>query len=494
VLPAGLLLLFSTGQPDMVPLLRLPEFTDTTLANGLRVLVAEDHQQPAVFLRLLVKAGERIEPRGKEGLAGLTAALLDQGTGTRTAEEIAEAVDSIGAKLQANALAEYTSVGCDVLSKDIRTGIDLFADVVQTPVFPGRELARLKQQQTAELRQVRSDPTTIARNHALNLLFGSEDRLGRVRTERSVRSIRTEDVRAFHQQHFRPDNALLMAIGDFQAGEMLGQLTERFGRWEAPCRQAGGIRSNGCGQVPENSKGQPRISGSSVRNSGTVPDFAERNQRDNPQFRPRFRFVNKPDLTQGTIAIIGPGIEERNPDRLAFQLMDYILVGGSFSSRLYSVIRAQEGRTYHVGGLRSHLSDCGIWGLWTFTRTEEIVSTVERLQAELAKFIQDGVSDEELAKARSFYLGALPLSLESPHAVAVRVLDDLFYGTPLEEQREELQRLAAATRADVNRVAQRWLKPDQFQLVIVGNLAGVKSELERLGRYELRDWRAPVVR
>jgi len=482
----------------MTPLLRLPEFLDTTLGNGLRVLVAEDHQQPAAFFRLLVKVGERAEPEGREGLAELTAQLLDQGTATRSAEEIAEAIDSIGAKLEALASAEYTTMSCDLLSKDTALGLELLSEIVRSPIFPARDLGRLKRQLVAELKQLRSEPSTLARSHAFNLLFGSNDRLGREKTEQSIGRIQVKDVQAFYQRFFHPDDAILLAIGDFNRTEMLDQLKARFEDWPAKRDSPETLTTktpryqddSRCSEAQADAKSGTTAKIGDSPQAGTVPIFA----RDSPQFRTEFRFVNKPDLTQGTIVIAEKGIEERNPDRLAYQLMDYILVGGGFSSRLYSVIRAKEGKTYHVGSLRTHFADCGVWGLWTFTQNQEIADTYERLQAELRKFIEDGVTEEELKKAKSFYLGAIPLSLESPAAVAGRVLDDLYHGITIEEQRQELVRLNAVTREDVNRVARTHLSGDTFKLVIVGNQAKVKDELNRIGRYESRDWRAPIAR
>lgn len=436
--------------------LRYPEFVDTVLGNGLRILLAEDHQQPAVFFRLLVVAGERDDPLGKEGLADLTAALLTEGAGERDAAAIAEAIDNIGGQLDAEANTEYSLVSASLLSRDIDLGLELFSDVIIRPRFPARYLARIKKQYLTELRNRRQEPTALARDHIRQLLFGSKVRLGREATEAGIKRITVDDIRQFHQTRFRPNNSLLLVIGDFQTDELRQRLVSRFADWT----QA---------EIPPREHLAPVIPGGIS-----------------------LRLVNKPDLSQGTIAIGLPGIPRRHPDEAAYRLMSYILVEGGFSSRLYNVVRAKEGRTYHVGSLRDHHPECGTYGLWTFTRNDEVVKTWQLIQTELRRFITEGITEEELRKAKAYYTGNIPLRLETPDALARRVLDGLYYQFTLPELRQEVARLNQVTVEKVNRVARQYLNADNNVVVIVGNARKIGPQLVPLGRFTTVDYRTPV--
>jgi zinc protease len=441
---------------DNPMLLRYPEFLDTTLPNGLRVLIAEHHEQPAVFFRMLVKVGDRDEPTGKEGLADIAAELLNQGAGPRSAEEIAQAIESVGGRLWAESDDEYTTVVCDVLAGDLPLGLGLFADVILQPAFPERDLARIKKQAVTEVKQEHEDPTTLAQRHVMNLLVGAGSRLGRERTGKSIASVTADDIRSLHRAHFLPDNSVLLVMGDFDRNDMLARLTDRFGAWSKS-------------SAPE----RPPLVARAL--AGV-----------------EFRFVDKPDLTQGTIALAHWGITRTNPDEPAYRLMSYILVEGGFASRLYSVVRAKEGKTYHVGALRSYHPDFGTYGVWTFTRNDEVVKTYQSIHTELRKFIAEGVTDDELQKAMAYYHGNIPLRLETPDAVARRILDGAYYGLTIDDQRREVVRLNAVTREDVNRVARQYLSADNFVLVIVGNGKETRAQLGAIGRFTEVSFHKPV--
>jgi zinc protease len=457
-LPAAFAVNPGLGQ-DAAPILNYPEFLDTTLANGLRVLVAEHHEQPAVFVQMLVKSGIRDEPAGKEGLAELVAQMLNQGAAGKTAEQIAEAIDRTGGSLWTSDEDAYTLVGGDVLAKDTATGLGLFTDIIRSPDFPKKDLERVKRQMVADIKSSRADPTTLAMTHADYLLYGAGYRLGQEKTERSVRQINQDDLQAFHSHHFLPNNAILLAIGDFKRDEMLAQLSTRFGSWPA-------------GPAPAGSAFAPA-----------------------PIHGIRARLVDKPDLTQGTIVMLERGLAGHHSDRPAYQLMDYILVGGGLgAARLVNVVRAKEGKTYHVGSLRKHYPEYGAWGVWTFTRSEEVASTAETLQAEIRRFRESGATEDELRKAKSYYSGAVPLRLESPRDIAARVLDGLHGGFTLAELRQELATLSRVTLEDVNRLAQQYLDADSLVLVVVGNAATMRKDLARIGKFEEINWRKPLGR
>jgi len=206
-----------------------------------------------------------------------------------------------------------------------------------------------------------------------------------------------------------------------------------------------------------------------------------------------FRFVNKPDLTQGTIVIAQWGIESSNPDNPAYKIMNYILGGGSFSSRLMTVIRAEQGKTYGIRSRLEHHPDFGTFWIKTYTRNEEVVRTYKSILKEFKKFIDNGISEEELQKAKSFYLGAIPLQLETPQLIAQQVLDGFYNGFAIDEMRRAAIEINNVTLADVNRVAKKYLNSEAFILIIVGDGDKIRQYLGEIGEFKEVNYEAPIV-
>jgi zinc protease len=431
--------------------LEYPEFIDVTLNNGLRILIAEHHEQPAVFYRILVRAGLRDEPEGHEGVAELTAALVNQGTNTRSAGEIMEKIDAIGGYIRTSVNQEYTVIGCDVLAEDFIEGLNLFSDIVMKAIFPKKEFKRHKKQVITDVRRSEFDPILRARGHALNMFFGTVNRLGKEKSIKTLRRTKVSDVRAFYRDYYVPNNSILLAIGDLSKKEMLGFVLDLFDTWR-------------------NEKLNPRKAIFS-----TSPDHA------------RIRLVHYPDLTQGTIVILQPGVPSRDPELPAFRVMNYIFGGGKFSSRLMTVIRAEEGRTYSISSWEESYPDFGTFWISTSTRNDEVINTYKLIQKELKKLIQNGVTEEELRRAKSYYSGNMPLQLESPQSIALHVLGGLYNGSTLEELRRQPARINEVTLEDVHRVAKNYLDANAFVLVFVGNRKALGKNLDEIGEIEYID-------
>jgi zinc protease len=443
---------------EELPLINYPEFTDITLENGLRVLVSEHHEQLAVFFRMLVKIGSRDEKIGKEGLIELMAGLLNKGTIARTSEEISEIIDGIGGRLWVSPNTEYTVISSDVLSEDLETGLDLFADVILNPVFPKKESKRVKKEIIAGIKSSYSDPFTIASRHAAFLMFGPDNRLGREITEKGIKKLKIEDVRIFYEKYTLPNNSILLVIGDFSTSEILQKIKEKFLNWERG--------------KPNNRK---QITSKEI--SGI-----------------KFRFVHKPDLTQSIITINEWGIKSKSEDEPAYRIMNYILGGGSFSSRLMTVVRSEGGKTYGINSRYETHPDYGTFRIRTFTRNQEVAKTYNTVLNELDKFINEGITEKELDKAKSFYLGNIPLQLESPGSIANRVLNGLYNGFALEDLRRELIELNKVTLEDVNKAAKKYLDSRNFVLVIVGDGKEIRSYLSDIGEFEEVKYRDQIVR
>ena len=425
-----------------------------TLANGLRLLVIERHEQPVVYFNLRLRGGELLEQPGKAGLASFTADLLREGTATRTSEAISETVDSTGGRLSAASKRDCVIVSARFLKRDFEAGLDLFADVILNPLFPAAEIDRLRPRYEFSVRSVRNDPNAMAREHLGYLIFGYGNPAGRPVTLETLRSVTREDILAFYRAQFRPDRAILGITGDVNPDEVRRAIEGAFGTWEAAAAPADE------GRPEETAPGAGRPAGL------------------------RIRLVDKDDLTQSSIALGAPGLKRSNPDYLPVQLANYTLGGGAFSSRLMKVIRSEGGKTYSVRSSFGAGLEPGAFRVSTFTRTSETLATLRLLLEEIRAFRDGGVTEEELAAAKKNLAGKYPLRIETPSGLAREILAAEFYGLGDDYVRTYRQKVMSASLEEVNAAAGKYVEADDLAVVVVGRAAEVGDDLLTLGPVE----------
>lgn len=459
--PAG------AGGSFQVPLIteaepiELPPVTRHTLANGLELWVVERHEQPLALFQLVIPRGSLADPQGKEGLASFTAQLLRQGTESRSADEIAETIEFVGGSLAAGSGAERTVVTAQVLARDAGLALELLADVAIRPTFPEQELEIFRNQVLGALRQEKDNPPQLASAHSAAFFYGEEHPLGRRPTEASTLAITREDVAAFHQDHYGPRGAVLLAVGDLDPSWVAAQVEERFGAWQGPPAPAPVVAD--------------------------VPRLEES----------RIRWVARPGQTQVQIRLRQNGPARTAEDWLAVQVYNEILGSGGFASRLMQVVRSDLGQTYGIWTGYTTYRFPGAMELTTFTRNESLWATLEAIHHELQRFRAEGVTEEELAATKSHLLGSFPLRLETLGGTASLIADALFYEGTLETIRTYPQRVTALSRDQVNAAIDRYLDPERFAVVLLGDpalLDGAPPELFGVPteRVELVDWEAPV--
>ena len=439
-------------------IIEFPDRTDFTLENGLRVILIEHHEQPTISYRFLVKAGVIDNPLGKEGLAEVTGELLWSGTSSRTQDEIVDTIALIGSTINILTRSHYTTVGLDVLKRYSEVGFEIFTDVILDPVFPSRELKRLRKEYINYAKLELTDNHKIAFNHGDFLLFGPQHPLGRVKTEKSLKGLNGKDVRTFYRRFFCPNNSILLVIGDFSQQEMLDRIKNKFGQWEKA-------------EVAE------RIQ--------TKVDFSKSTS---------IRAVDKPKMTQAVIHLKQWGIDSGHEDYYAYQLMNYILGGGGFSSRLMEVVRAKGGKTYGIGSRYVGNFDYGVLSITTSTRNEQLLNTYQLIQSELKKLIDEGITAEELSKAKAYKTGSIPLQLEAPGMVADKVLKAIVNGFTIDDLSKEIVYYKRVKIEDVNRVIKEYLHPEKLNIVIVGDVKKVKWQLEKIGHYEEVYYKSSLVK
>jgi zinc protease len=430
--------------------IKLPPIKKTNLDNGLNLIVIEHHELPVVAFRMIIKSGSACDPADKAGLADLTAGLLRKGTQTRTATQIAEEIDFVGGSLGAGSGLDATYATCQVLTKHLDVGLELLADVILNPTFTDDEIERLRKQTLNSIKQQKIDPGTVAEKKFREFLFGDHP-YGRPSegTEESIMTITREDIVNFHKMHFVPNNVILAVVGDVNTEDAIKKVKAKFSQWAAA-----EILTSSMAQAPP-------IEGSQIR------------------------LVDKPDLTQTYIKLGHLGIERKNPDYFAVRVMNFILGGGDFSSRLMDQVRSKRGLTYGIDSDFDSDKQQGAFVVGTFTNNDSTAAAISAIINEIVKIRTDGVTDKELEDTKSFYNGYFPLQFETPSQIATQILNVEFYDLGESYLRDYRKNISAVTKDDVLRVAQKYLDPKNLKLVVVSKAQDVKTSLEPMGKVEV---------
>lgn len=428
---------------------RFPAFEQKTLGNGLRVVVVEQHEQPAVSLRMVFKAGKVFEPEGKAGLAEGTASLLTQGTQSRSAQQIAGTIDFVGGGLDTRTGIESGFADARVTSDQLDLGLELLADVVQRPSFPQEEIERWRRQTLSGLQIQQQDAGYLADAAMARLVFGNHPN-GRPAdgTPESIQGLTREDFVAFHKRHYLANNAILAVVGDVKPAEAFAKVEKHFGAW-----------------------GQ----GEEVK----FPPF-EVPKRDKLEIL----VIDKPDAVQTEIRLGQVGLAFRDPDHHAADVYNSI-VGDNANARLYEEIRRKRGLTYGANSFFLMGNQPGWFQVTTFTKTESTVEVVKVALDVLRGMQKEPVPQDELVSAKTFITGAFPLTIETPDGIAAQIVEAMKFGLGKEYIETYNDKVDAVTAADIQKFSQTRIQPDRMVVVLAGNAAGFRDALKK----ELGDFR-----
>lgn len=419
------------GAAEIVP-------TKSVTANGMTVLVLEQHFLPIVEVHALVKSGSAQDPPDKAGLANLVASLLDEGTTSRSSKQLAEQIDFVGGALEVKAAEDFTTASVRILKKDVELGFTLLADILQHPAFHKPEFERIRSQILGEMASDNDDPGHVAMKAFNQLVFHSHPyRWPLNGTEESLNRITHADVVGFHAREYTPSQVILTIVGDVTPDQITGLVQTHFGAWKKTLSPS------------RNIKNPPAVEKKTVQ------------------------LIEK-DLTQSNVILGHGGISRTNPDFYAVTVMNYILGAGGFSSRLMDSIRDKQGLVY---GIMSHfdarLMPGSFWVNFQ-TRTEATNQAIQGVLTELKNIRETPVSDQELSEAKSFLIGSFPLRLDSTAKLAQVLAQVEFYGLGFEYFSQYPKWIERVTKEDVLRVAKQYLSPQRYALVVVGNTAKAK--------------------
>lgn len=445
----------STTPPELGPPkpVTLPPVIERRLSNGLRLLVVEHHELPLADFVLVTRSGSEMDPARKEGVASLTSGILDEGTATRNSQQIADQAAFLGVDLSTSSGWDASRVSLHTPTAQLDSALALFSDVALRPAFASKELERLRKERLTQILQIKDRAPQIASLAFSAILYGENHPYGRWQTgtEPSVKSITRADLQRFYNTYYRPNNSTLIVVGDVSVNDIQARLEKLFGAWKPA-------------DVP----------GAKFTTPPTVATTT-------------VYLIDKPGAPQSSFRIGDVGVARSTNDFFPIQVMNTIL-GGSFTSRLNQNLRETKGYTYGAGSGFAMRQVAG-----PFTASAEIVAA--KTDSALIEFfkelraVRDTVPQKEVDKAKQYLQLQLPSQFETTGDIAFGLVPVALYNLPLDYYNNYAQNIGAVRQGDIQRVAQLYIRPDNFAVVIVGDRKTIEQGIRNvgIGKVEIRD-------
>ncbi len=403
------------------------------LENGMVLLLSEKHDIPMVTVNMAIKAGNTAVPGDKPGLASITASLLTQGTTRRTANQISREIDFIGGSLSTSGGDDFASAGLRVLKKDIRTGLDLLSDVLLNPVFDQKEIDRKVRETLAEIERQKEEPGTVAQEAFQKAVYGGHAYgISSEEVAAYLPKLTRPDVLDFYKARYSPNNTIIAVVGDVTEKEIVSLLNDYFKGWKR-------------NDTPLPAAVQPPVMNTLV-----------------------VKKIDK-NITQANIDMGHIGVSRENPDFYSIMVMNYILGGGGFSSRLMDNIRDNKGLAYDVRSGFAAEKETGAFEVSIQTKNESANEVIAETLKELKRMQAELVSEKELADAKAYLTGSFPLRMDTSSKIAGLLASIEIYNLGLDYPQKYASLINSITREDIQRVAKKYLHPDKLVIVVVAN-------------------------
>jgi zinc protease len=435
--------------PATLAPVRFPPFVESTLPNGMTLLVVENHTQPMLSVTLSFKAGSTRDPAGKEGLAELTAQILTKGSTAHTGDQIAALIEGVGGGLSAAAGSDFFTISTNVLSDHADEALGLLGEVARTPALSAEELDLARTQALSGLQLELSQPSSIASRFFRQAIYGKNP-YGRSTTEASYRAITRDDVTGFAKRFLVPSGSLLVMAGDVTPAKARAWATKIFGTWR-------GAPPPAASPVPVATPGATQI-----------------------------LLINRPGSVQANIVLgnttYGPLDSSYYAARLAMQIL-----GGGADARLFQILREEKGWTYGSYANLVRFRGLGFWQATFEGRTAVADSALAEMLHQVDRMRNETIADTELAAGKGFLVGSFPLTIETSDQVATAVGNAKLLGLGNTYVQHYRERLNTITAAQARTAAVRALRRDHLTIVVVGDAQALYDRLKGIAPVRLMD-------
>ena len=425
-----------------------PEPDRVVLENGMVVYLLEDHELPLISMTATMRTGSWLDPVDKVGLASLTGSVMRVGGGGGlSAEKVDEELEQFAGDLGISIGRQSGSASLDVLSKDIKRGLQIFVGLIRAPAFEPARLELAKLQVIEGIRRRQDSPGSIVGREFVKLLFGADHPTARESSIGSITRITRDDLIAFHRKTIHPNGMIVGVTGDFDKSAMVALLREVFGDWKQ-------------GEVP----------------ALTIADVPQ-----SQTAKPVVRFVNK-DTSQTHLRVGHLSIKEQDPDYVALAIANDILGGSSFRSRLFNDVRTKRGLAYSVGSrLNSGVHDQGVWLMRAETKLPSTQEVIARFVANMERMRTELVADKELAEAKEAYVNSFVFSFASPSAIVGRLIELEYDGLPKDFLQQLRTRVITLTKEEILAASKKHFNPERLHIVAVGSGEALPKVLSGFG-------------
>ncbi len=412
--------------------IKLPTTLETTLSNGLLVVVVADQRLPLVSYRLALRSGDAHDPAELPGLVDMLTGLLTEGTQSRSSREIADEVARLGATLQAGANSDYTTVAASSLTTFSDEILELLADVALRPVFPANEVELTKQNTKESLKQQRAQPSFLATEMVAKVMFGAHPYSVTAPTPEAIDATTREKLIEFHRSRFVPNNAVLVVAGDVDHDSLVQRIEDLFGNW-----QPGAVIGDDFPAPPTRTARSAYV-------------------------------IDRPGSAQANIVIANSGITRTSPDYFPMLVMHTVL-GANASSRLFMNLREEKGYTYGAYSSLDARRTAGTFRATAEVRTPVTGDSLKEFFYELGRIRSEPVSEKELADAKSYLTGVFPIRLETQEGLIDQLVQIKMFGLPNNYLNTYRSQIQSVTREQIQAVALKYVRPDEAGIVIVGD-------------------------
>jgi zinc protease len=425
-----------------------PEPDRVVLENGMIVYFLEDHELPLISMTATMRTGSWLDPAEKIGLASLTGSIMRTGGGGGlSSEQVDEELEQFAGDVSISIGRQSGSASLDVLSKDLKRGLQIFVGLIRTPAFEPARVELAKLQVIEGIRRRQDTPGSIVGREFVKLLYGADHPSARESSIGSITRLTRDDLVAFHRKTIHPNGMMLGVTGDFDKSAMLALLREVFGDWKK-------------GEVP-------------VLTIADVPQ--------GPTAKPVVRFVNK-ETSQTHLRVGHLSIKEQDPDYVALAIANDILGGSSFRSRLFNDVRTKRGLAYSVGSrLNSGVHDQGVWLMRAETKLPSTQEVITRFIANMERMRTELVTDSELAEAKEAYVNSFVFSFASSSAIVGRLVELEYDGLPKDFLQQLRARVIALTKEEILAAAKKHFNPERLTIVAVGAGEALQKLLSGFG-------------